>query len=221
MDVEADKAVVGLCHPVHRLIGERERRMSAEHGGNHAGVLLGCPLREVDVLLDGLVELLLAVALRCLIAEAGTDAELLAHILDCKEGARNLGEACMMVEDRRDTVLQALQDGSLGRGLRLLHIELAVNRPPLLLEVLEEVRRIAALDCKAAGKPRIDMGMAVHKARHDEATMGIDEFCLGVRCSELCSRADSGDCLPVDQHSAIFEIRKFGRAGDKAPISNQ
>lgn len=93
MDVEADEAVVCLGHPVHRLIGERECRVSAEHGSNHAGVLLGCPLREVDVLLDGLVELLLAVALRCLIAEAGTDAELLAHILDCKEGARNLGEA--------------------------------------------------------------------------------------------------------------------------------
>lgn len=124
----------------------------------------------------------------------------------------------MVVEDRRDAALQALEHGRLSRGTVLVQIEPAVNRPPLLFEVLEEGRRVAALDCKAAGKSRIDMGVAVHKAGHDEAAIGIGELCLGVCCCKLGCRANGRDRLSLDQDSAIIEIRKPGRTGDRCPL---
>ena len=76
-------AVVGLHHLLKGLVGDGEQGVAAEHGLDHVVVLLLGPVGdEVGVLLDGLVALLLAVPVADLIAQAGPDAQLLAHVLD-------------------------------------------------------------------------------------------------------------------------------------------
>ena len=216
--VEAGQAVVGLRHGVERLVGQREERVPAEHGGDHVGVLRGGPAGEVRVLLDGLLQLLLAVAVRDLVAQARAHAHLLRDVLDGEERPGNLAEACVVVEDGGDAVAERLHHGDVRAGARAVEREVAVDVPPLLLEVLEEVGGVAALDGKAARQARVDVGVAVDEARHDEPAAGVEAGGLGVCAAKLFSPADRDDLGAVDRDGAVLDVGVCVAARDHAPV---
>jgi hypothetical protein len=181
----------------------------------------GGPAGEVGVLLDGLVELLLAVAIRDLVAQAGTHAHLLCHVLDGKEGAGNFAEARVVVEDGGHTVAERLHHGHVRAGTRAVECEVAVDVPPLLLEVLEEVGGVAALDGKATGQTGVDVGVAVDKTWHDEAAAGVDELGRGVGGVHLGARANGHDLVMVDDNRAVLDEGHLGVPGYDPTVSNK
>ena len=146
MDVETGPAIVGLHHLFKRLIRYGKQRMAAEHCLDHVTVFLLAPCEEVGVLLDALKTLFLPIALRNLIAEAGAHAELLCDILDRKQRTWNFTKRCMVIEDRRHTVPDALEDRHIGACPCQIKIQFPVDRPPHAVEDLIKVRRIVALD---------------------------------------------------------------------------
>ena len=207
VDVEAGEAVVGLDHLVESLVREREQGMPAEHGGDHVGVLPGGPARELGVLGDGLIALLLAVAVGGLVAEAGAHARLLRDVLNREERPGNLEEAGVVVEDGGHAVADAVQDGRVRGGAGALRVEVAIDLPPLLLEVLEEVGGVAALDGQAAGEAGIDVGVGVDESRHDHRATRVEELCVGVLALERGPVADLHDLGAVDDDRAVLEVR--------------
>ena len=221
VDVEAGEAVVRLDHAVERLVRQREECVPAKHGSNHVGVLAGRPAGKVGVLLNGLIELLLAVTVRDLIAQAGTHAHLLRHVLDGKEGAGDLAEACVVIEDGGHAIAERLHHGHVRAGTRAIEREVTVDVPPLLLEVLEEVGGVAALDGKAARQTGVDVGVAVDKTGHDKAAVGIDELCRGVGGIHLGTRANCHDLVVVDDNGTVLDEGHLGVPGYDPTVSNK
>ena len=224
VDVEAGEAIVGLGHLVHRLVGEREGGVPAEHRGDHGvalGLGLGGPLRELGVLGDGLVALLVAAAVGGLVAQARADARLLADVLDRKEGARDLAEARVVVEDRGHAVAQAVEHGGVRTRAGAIEREVVVDLPPLLLEVLQEVVRVAALDGEAARQAGVDVGVAVHQARHDDAAVGVNVVGIGVGGAQGALVAHRRDLVAVDQNGTMLEVGACRVARDDASVSHE
>ena len=63
VNVEAGQTVVGLNHLVQRLIGKREERVPAKHGGNHIVVFIGSPFGKRNVFSNGFIALCLSVTI--------------------------------------------------------------------------------------------------------------------------------------------------------------
>ena len=178
------------------------------------------PLCELGVLRDGLVALLLATAIGDLVAEAGAHAELLGDVLDGEEGAGDLAEAGVVVEDRGHAVTKRVEDRGVGGGTGTVQREVVVDLPPLLLEVLEEVGGIAALDGEAAGETGVDVRVAVDEARHDDATVGVNVLVARVSGLELLLVADGGDGVSADGNRAALEVGVLGVASNDTTIAD-
>ena len=139
MDVIAGSAVVGLDHAVKGLVRDGEQGVTAEHGGEHRIFFLLAVGDEVGVFLDGLQRFLLAVAVGDLVAQAGANAELLCRLGDLEQAAGDLTEGGVMVENRRDALLDAVDVQRVGGSLRPFEGQLAVDRPPCAVEHLIEI----------------------------------------------------------------------------------
>ena len=108
VDVIAGTAVIGLDHAVEGLVGDGEQRVAAEHGGKHRVLLLLAVGDPVGVLLDGLQTLLLAVTVGDLVAQTGADAEFLGALADLEQGAGDLAVGCVVIENGRNALLDAV-----------------------------------------------------------------------------------------------------------------
>ena len=221
VDVEAGEAIVRLNHAVERLVRQREEGVTAKHGGNHVGILAGSPASEVGVLLDGLVKLLFAVAVGDLVAQAGAHAHLLHHVFDGKKGPGNLAKARVVVEEGGHAVAERLHHGHVRAGTRAVEREVTVDVPPLLLEVLEEVGGVAALDGKAARQAGVDVGVAVDETGHDEATVGVDELCRGVGGAHLGASPNGRNLVVVDNDGTVLDEGHLGVPGYDPTVSNK
>ena len=125
-----------------------------------------------------------------------------------------------MVEDGGHAVSQAVEDRGVGARAVPVKREVAVNLPPLLLEVLQEVVGVAALDGKPAGKSGVDVGVAVHEARHDDAAVGVHVLGSRVRSLELGLVAHGADAVAVDGHGATLQVGRLVVSGDDASVPN-
>ncbi len=154
-----------------------------------------------------MVALFHAVTIGDLIAQAGTHPQLLCDVFDGKKRPGNLLEAGMVIEDRGHAVANGVQDGGIGACARPIEAQVAVDVPPLLLKVLQEVMRIAALDGKTARKAGIDMRVAVDQAWHDDAVMSIKKLCVRIGCLKLRATANSNDLVSLYRYGSIFDVR--------------
>ena len=218
VDVVARSAVVGLDHAVKGLVRDGEQGVAAEHGREHRILFLLAVSDEIGVFLDGLDGLFLAVAVGDLIAQAGADAELLRGFRDPEQAAGDLAEGGVMVENRRDALLDAVDVQRVGGGLRALEGQAAIDGPPRSVEHLVEIGGVVALDGKAAGKGGIDVGVGVDEGGHDDAALCINELGFGVFCPQRCGRADLLDLRAVDHDAAVGQVGKRLRAGDELTV---
>ena len=187
------------------------------HGGDHVVVviatLLGGPLGKFGVFGNGLVAFFLAAAIGDLVAQARTHAQLLSCILNGKEATRNLAEARMVIENRGDAIADGIQDRGIGAGLGAVERQVVVDLPPLLLKILQEVGGVAALDGKAAGQTRVDVGVAVDESGHDEVALGVDVLGIRVLGLELALGAHFDDCISVNGDRTVWNERSLSVAG--------
>ena len=225
MDVETGQAVVGLGHLVHGLVRQRKGGVTAKHGGDHVVVviatLLGGPLGKLGVLGNGLVALFLTAAVGDLVAQARTHAQLLSGVLNGKEATRNLAEARMVIEDRGDAVADGIQDRGIGAGLGAIERQVVVDLPPLLLKILQEVGGVAALNGKAAGQTRVDVGVAVDESGHDEVALGVDVLGIRVLGLELALGAHFDDRISVNGNRTVGNERGLSVAGKDGTVCDQ
>ena len=108
MDMETGHTIVGFYHLLEGLVRDGKQCVAAEHSLDHAVIRIFGPLCEICVLLNTLRGLLFAVTLGNLVAETGTDSCFFDNIADCEQGARDLTEACMMIEDGSNAVTDAV-----------------------------------------------------------------------------------------------------------------
>ena len=225
MDVEAGQAVVGLGHLIHGLVRKRKGGMSAKHGGDHMVVviatLLGGPLGKFGVLGNGLVAFFLAAAIGDLVAQARTHAQLLSCVLNCKEATRDLAETRMVIEDRGDAIADGVQNRGIGAGLGAVERQVVVDLPPLLLKILQEVGGVAALNGKAAGQTRVDVGVAVDESGHDEVALGVDVLGIRVLGLELALGAHFDDRISVNGDRTVWNERGLSVASKDGTVSDQ
>ena len=206
VDVVAHPAVVGLHHPVKGPVGDGEQGVAAEHGLQHvAGVALAV-VDEVLVLLNGLEGLFLAVPVADLVTQAGPHAVLLRHLSDLHQGAGDLAEAGVVVEDGGDALLDGVDHQGLGAGPRGLQVQVPVDVPPLAVQHLVEAGGVIPIDGEAPGQGGVDVGVGVDETRHDDAAPGVHELRLGVSGLQVGGGAHLHDLSPVSDHTAVGEI---------------
>ena len=221
MDVEAGHTVVGLHHLLEGLVGDGEQGVAAEHGLDHVVVLLLRPPGEVGVLPDGLAALLCAVPLADLIAEVGPDAQLLTHVLDGEEGAGDFAEGGVVVEDGGHTVPDAVQHRGVGAGPGAVQGQMSVDVPPLAVQHLQEVGGVEPVDGQAPGQARVDVGVHVDEAGHDDAPPGVHKLGVGVFGPQLGQGPHLLDDLAVQRHRAVLRIGEGLVPGNQSSVSNQ
>ena len=225
MDVEAGQAVVGLGHLIHGLVRQRKGGVTAKHGGDHVVVviatLLGGPLGKLGVLGNGLVAFFLTAAVGDLVAQARTHAQLLSCILNGKEAAWDLAEARVVIEDRGDAIADGVKNRGIGAGLGAVERQVVIDLPPLLLKILQEVGGVAALNGKAAGQTRVDVGVAIDESRHDEVALGIDVLGIRVLGLELALGAHFDDRISVNGDRTVWNERGLRVAGKDGTVSDQ
>ena len=193
--------------------------MAAEHGLQHVAGIALTPVDEVLVLLDGLEGLLLAVPVADFVAQAGPHPELLGHLGDLHQGAGDLTEAGVVVEDGGDALLDAVDDQGLGAGAGGLQIQVPVDVPPLAIQHLIEVGGGVAVDGEAPGQGGVDVGVGVDEAGHDDAAPGVHEFRLGILGLQIGSLADFHDLAAVGDHAAVRQVaHAFGVPGDEPAV---
>ena len=199
--------------------------MTTKHSGDHVVVvvatLLGSPLGKLGVLGNGLIALFLTTAVGDLVAQARTHTQLLSGVLNGKEAARNLAEARVVIEDRGDAVTDGIQDRGIGAGLGAVERQVVVDLPPLLLKILQEVGGVAALDGKAAGQTRVDMGMAVDESGHDEVALSVDVLGIRVLGLELALGAHFDDRISVNGDRTVGNERGLSVAGKDGTVCDQ
>ena len=127
----------------------------------------------------------------------------------------------MVVEDAGHTVADGVEDRGIGAGAGAVEGEVTVDVPPLLLEVLEEVVGVAALDGQAAGEAGVDVRVAVDQARHDDAAVGVDVVGAGVGSLEGRLVAHLDDGVPVDEDGPLLEVGVGGVAGDDPSVTDK
>ena len=206
MDVVAGTTVVRFHHAVEGLVGDGEQRVSAEHRGEHRVLVLLTVGDPVGVFLHSLDALFLAVAVGDLVAQAGADAELLGALADLEQGAGNLAERSMMIEDRRDALLDAVDVKCVCRGSRALERQLAVHCPPRAVQHLIEVGGVIADDRKTARQGGIDVGVRIDERGHDDVALGVDDFRLRIFCAQGCFFADFYDLRAFKDDAAFFVV---------------
>ena len=183
--------------------------------------LLGGPLGKFGVLGNGLVAFFLTAAVGDLVAQARTHAQLLRGVLNGKEAARNLAEARVVIEDRGDAIADGVKNRGIGAGLGAIERQVVVDLPPLLLKILQEVGGVAALNGKAAGQTRVDVGVAVDESRHDEVALGIDVLGIRVLGLELALGAYFDDRISVNGDRTVGNERGLRIAGKDGTVSDQ
>ena len=183
--------------------------------------LLGGPLGKLGVLGNSLVALFLAAAIGDLVAQARTHAQLLSCILNGKEASRDLAEARVVVEDRGDTIANGVQNRGIGACLGAVERQIVVDLPPLLLKILQEVGGVAALNGKAAGQTRVDVGVAVDESGHDEVALGIDVLGIRVLGLELALGTYFDDRISVNGDRTVWNERGLSIAGKDGTVSDQ
>ena len=123
-----------------------------------------------------------------------------------------------MVEDGGDALLDAVDVEGVGGGLGAGQGQAAVNGPPGAVQNLIEIGGIVALDGKSAGKGRVDMRMGVDESRHDNATLGVNKFRIGILCLQIGGFADFFDFCAVDDHTAVRQIGECFASGDQLAV---
>jgi len=219
MDVIAGAAVVGLDHAVEGLVGNREERVAAEHGGEHRVLFLFAVGDPVGVLLDGLQALLLAVAVGDLIAQAGANAELLGGFADLEQRAGDLAVGGVVIEDRRDALLDAVNVKGVGRSAGALERQLAVHGPPRSVEHLVESRGVVADDGQAARQRGVDVRVRVDEGGHDDAAARVDALGLRIFGPQRGLLADLQNLGALDGDGTFFVVALCaGIAGDHTAV---
>ena len=219
VDVIAGAAIVGLDHAVEGLVGDGEQRVAAEHGGEHRVLLLLAVGDPVGVLLDGLQTLLLAITVGDLVAQTGADAEFLGALADLEQGAGDLAVGCVMVENGRDALLDAVDVQRIGGGAGAFERQLAIHGPPCAVEHFIEICGVVADNGQTACKCGIDVGMRVDECGHDDAALGVDDLSLRVFCAQRGFFADLDDFGAFIGDGAFFVIALAALvAGDDASV---
>ena len=221
VDVEAGEPIIGLDHLLKGLVRDGEQGVAAEHGLDHIVVLLLTPACEVGVLLNGLVALFHAVPLADLIAQVGANAQLLAHVLDGEEGAGDLTEGGVVVEDGGDAVPDAVQHGGVGAGPGAVQSQVTVDIPPLTIQHLKKVGGVEAVDAQSPGQAGVNMGVGVDEAGHDDAAFGVHKLSVRVFGLELGKGAHFLDELTVNSDGTVLQIGECFVAGDEFSVSDQ
>ena len=219
VDVEAGQAVVLGDHLLKGLVGDGEQSMATEHSGDHVVVLRSCPAGELCVLLDGLSGLDLAVTLGNLVAQVSADADLLTDVLDGEQGAGDLTEGSVVVDDGGNAVTDGVQDGGVSASLGAVHGQVAVDVPPSVLQNFDEVTGVLACDGQATGQTGVDVSVGIDQAGHDNAALCVHELGVGVLGLHLSQSANFLDQFALDDDSAVFQVGVCGVAGNESAIS--
>ena len=222
MDVIAGTAVVGLHHAIEGLVGDGEQCVTAEHGSQHGVLLLLAVGDPVGVLLDGLQALLLAVAVGDLVAQAGTDAELLGALTDLEQRAGDLGVSGVVIEDGGHALLDAVHIQRIGASAGAFQRQLAVHGPPCAVQHLVEVGGVVAHDGEASGQRGVNVGVSVDESGHDHAALGVNDLGICVLSAQILLLADFHDLGALECHGAVFVITLgVAVAGNQSAVSDQ
>ena len=219
MDMESGHAVIGFDHFLKCLVRDGEQSMSAEHRFDHIIVFFDSPFSKLSVLLYALKCLFFSVSFGYLIAEAGSHSEFLRYILDRKQRAWDLTEACVMVKYRCDTVSDTVEYRRVRACLSTINSQMSVDRPPCAVEHLEEIGRIVSFNCQTSGKSGVNMCMRIDQSRHDDAALRIYKFSIRIGSFHICQRSHCFDDLAVDHDSTVFMIRECRISCNKLPIT--
>ena len=196
--------------------------MSAEHRREHGVVSLRALGDPVGVFLDCLQALLLAVAVRDLIAQAGADAEGLGALGDGVQRAGDLAVGGVVVEDGGHALLDAVEVQRVGAGLRAIHIEVTVDGPPGPVQHLVKVRGVVALDGKAAGEGGVDVRVRIDKGWHDHTALCVDDLGVGVLRAQGAFLADGGDLCALIGDGTVLVVAAPGFvAGDESSVGHK
>ena len=193
--------------------------MAAEHGGEHRVLLLFAVGDPVGVLLDGLQTLLLAVAVGDLVAQTGTNAEFLGALADLEQGAGDLAVGCVVIENGRNALLDAVNVQGICGGAGPLKRQLAIHGPPCAVEHFIEICGVVADNGQTARQRGIDVGVRVDECGHDDAALGVDDLGLRVFCAQRGFFADLDDFGAFIGDGAFFVIALAALvAGDDASV---
>ena len=125
----------------------------------------------------------------------------------------------MMIEDRRDALLDAVDVQGICGGAGPLKRQLAIHGPPCAVKDFIEVRGVVADDGQAARQRGIDVGMRVDECGHDDAALGVDDLGLRVFCAQRGFFADLDDFGAFIGDGAFFVIALAALvAGDDASV---
>ena len=180
--------------------------MSAEHGLQHVAGILLAVVDEVLVLLHGLEGFLLPVPVADLVAEARPHAELLCYICNLHQGAGDLAEGSVVVEDGGDALLDGVDHQRLGAGLGGLQVQVPVDVPPLAVQHLVKAGGVVPVDGEAPGQSGIDVGVGIDESRHDDAAPGVHKLRLGVLGLQIGGGAHLHDLAAVGDHAAVRQV---------------
>ena len=206
MNVIAGTAVVRFNHAVKGLVRDGKQRVSAEHGREHRVFVFLTVGDPVSVFLHGLDALFFAVAVRDLVAQARADTKLFGALADLEQRARNFAERRVMIEDRCDALLDAVDVECVCGGSRAV-------------EHLIESSGVIADDRKAAGEGGIDVGVGVDERGHNDVALCVDDLGLRVFRAQRCFFADFYDLRAFKDDTAFFVVAlAVGISGNQATV---
>ncbi|MPN31903.1 hypothetical protein SDC9_179378 [bioreactor metagenome] len=116
---------------IQRFVGQGKGGVQAEHTVNHAGFILVGGLDKIDVFLNSGFHFIGTVSVRNLIAKAGTYAQLLGDISNCKEAVFNLAIAGVVIHHSGNTLLNTVDISIVCAVFIVFVCQVAVNGPPL------------------------------------------------------------------------------------------
>ncbi len=219
VDVIAHPPCVGGVHAVKGLVRDREQGVSAEHGLEQITGVFLTVVDEVLILLDRLKRFLLSITVADLVAQTCPQAHLLCNLGNFHQRAGNFAEGGVVVEDGGDALLDGVDHQGLGTGPGGCQVQMTVDVPPLAIQYLIEVGGGVAVDGEAPGQGRVDVGVGIDEAGHNDAALGVHKFRLGVFGSQGGSLADLHNPSAVSDHAAVGQVAgACGISGDEPAV---
>ena len=124
----------------------------------------------------------------------------------------------MVVKDRGNALLDAIQVQGVGGGLRPRQGQLAVQGPPGAFQDFQEVGGVVAHNGQATAQGRVDVRMCVDESGHDDAALGIDKLGVRILFLQVAGGADFFDLGAVNHYAAVGQVGGVGTAGDQSTV---
>ena len=195
--------------------------MESEHAAEGIIALFLRVPDKIHVFFDSLLHNGSSVPVGNLITEAAANPRLLAGLRQGKETPGNGTRACMVIQNRRGTVFDAINQADHSAVIHIFQRQCFIQTPPKAFQNLVEILRGGIFCENTSRKSAVIMHVCIDHSGENQSPFCINKTSARIFGAQLFRRAHFNDFFPFYCNTAIRKKRIFRISGNHQAIAYQ